>query len=107
MVMHQEMLGAMEVQTTYLMSRARLIQKSLSCFLLTIAFLSTCSLLLGLSVLWQALIVAAVVFFVVGMVVLIVGVVFAMMELRRALQPVELESRFVTEIIDSIARLTE
>jgi hypothetical protein len=106
-VMHQEMLGAMEVQTTHLMRRARLVQKSLSCFLLTIACLSTCSLLLGLSVLWQALIVAAVVFFVVGMVVLIVGVVFAMMELRRALQPVELESRFVTEIIDSIARLTE
>ena len=106
-VMHQEMLEAMEVQTTHLMHRARLLQKSLSCFLLTIACLSICSLLLGLSVLWQALIVTAVVFFIVGMAILIVGVVFAMMELRRALQPVELESRFVTEIIDSIARLTE
>jgi hypothetical protein len=106
-VMHQEMLEAMEVQTTYLMSRARLIQKTLSCFLLTIACLSTCSLLLGLSVLWQGLIVAAVIFFVVGMVLLIVGVVFAMMELQRSLHPVELESRFVTEIIDSIERLTE
>jgi hypothetical protein len=107
MVMHQDMLEAMEVQTTHLMRRARLLQKSLCCFLLTIACLSICSLLLGLSVLWEVLIVAAVVFFVAGMVLLVVGVAFAMMELRRALQPVELESRFVTEIIDSVARLTE
>jgi len=105
--MHHDMLEALEVQTTYLMNRARLIRKSLSCFLSTIACLSVCSLLLGLSVLWQGLIVVAVVFFVVGMGLLIVGVVFALIELRQALQPVELESRFVAEIMDTITRLTE
>jgi hypothetical protein len=101
------MLEALEMQTTHLMHRARLIRKSLSCFLLTIACLSVCSLLLGLSVLWRDLIIGAVVFFVAGMGLLIVGVVFAMKELHRALQPVELESRFVTEIMDTIARLAE
>lgn len=104
--MHHELLEALEMQTAHLMRRAHLIHKALTCFLLTIACLSVCSLILGLSVLWEDLIVASVVFFVVGMILLIVGVVYAMKELHKALQPVELESEFVTEILDSIARLT-
>jgi hypothetical protein len=104
---HHEMLAALKAQTTHLMNRARLIQKSLSCLLLTIACLSICSLVLGLSVLWPSLIVAAVIFFIAGMTLLIVGVGFAMKELQQALQPVELESRFITEIMDTIARLAE
>jgi hypothetical protein len=59
---HHEMLAALKAQTTHLMNRARLIQKSLSCLLLTIACISICSLVLGLSVLWPSLIVAAVIF---------------------------------------------
>jgi hypothetical protein len=107
MMMHQEMLGALEVQSTHVINRAHLIRRALSCFLLTIACLSICSLVLGLSVLWARLIIAAVVFFIAGMTLLIVGVIFAMRELYRALQPVELESRFVAEIVDAIAKLAE
>jgi hypothetical protein len=105
--LHHEMLEALERQTTHLMHRAHLIRRSLSCLLLTIACLSICSLVLGLSVLWARLVVVAVVFFIVGMTLLVIGVIFAMRELRRALQPVELESRFVSEIMDTIAKLTE
>ena len=35
--MHQEMLESLEMQTTYIMNRARLIRWSLTCFLLAIA----------------------------------------------------------------------
>jgi hypothetical protein len=105
--MHQEMLESLEVQTTHIMNRARLIRHALSCFLLTIACLSICSLVLGLSVLWPSLIIAAVVFFIVGMALLVIGVVFAMRELYRALQPVELESRFIAEIASAFEKLSE
>ena len=107
LTMHQEMLEALEVQTTEIMKRARLIRQSLSCFLLTIACLSICSLILGLSVLWPRLIVASVVFFIVGMILLIIGVIFTMKELSRALHPVELESRFISEIADAVEKLSE
>jgi hypothetical protein len=106
-MMHHEMMEALQVQTTHVMNRAHLIRRALSCFLLTIACLSICSLVLGLSVLWPRLIVAAVVFFITGMTLLVIGVVFAMKELYRALQPVELESRFVAEIVDAIEKLAE
>ena len=105
--MHQEMLEALEVQTTYILKRARLIRQSLACFLLTIACLSICSLVLGLSVLWPRLIVAAALFFIAGMTLLIVGVVVAMRELNRALKPVELESRLIAEIAGAIEKLSE
>jgi hypothetical protein len=41
------------------------------------------------------------------MTLLVIGVLFAMQELHRALQPVELESRFVAEIVDAIEKLAE
>jgi hypothetical protein len=106
-MMHHEMLEALQTQSTYVLNRAHLIRRALSCFLLTIACLSICSLVLGLSVLLPQLIVAAVVFFITGMTLLVIGVIFAMKELYRALQPVELESRFVAEIVDAIAKLAE
>ncbi len=105
--MHQEMLEALEIQTTEIMKRARLIRQALSCFLLTIACLSVCSLILGLSVLWSRLIIAAVVFFIIGMMLLVIGVIFTMKELSHALHPVELESRFISEMVDTIEKLSE
>jgi hypothetical protein len=104
---HHEMLETLQVQSDHVISRAHLIRRTLSCFLLTIACLSICSLVLGLSVLWPRLIIAAVIFFIAGMTLLVIGVLFAMQELHRALQPVELESRFVAEIVDAIEKLAE
>ena len=49
----------------------------------------------------------AVPFFVAGLGLLILGVAFAMMEMYRALDPIELESRFVTEMVESIDRLAD
>jgi hypothetical protein len=105
--MHHEMLETLQVQSAHVISRAHLIRRALSCLLLTIACLSICSLVLGLSVLWPQLIIAAVILFITGMTLLVIGVIFAMKELYRALQPVELESRFVAEIVDAIEKLAE
>jgi hypothetical protein len=103
--MNQEVLEALQVQTTHVIHRARLIRRALSCLLLTIACLSSCSLALGLSVVWPSLTLIAVPFFVGGLGLLILGVIFAMFEMYRALDPIELESRFVTEIGESMERL--
>jgi hypothetical protein len=102
---HQEMLEALQVQITEIMKRARLIRQALSCFLLTIASLSICSLVLGLSVLWPRLIVASVVLFVVGMLLLVVGVAFTIIELSHALHPVAFESQLISEIVDAIEKI--
>jgi hypothetical protein len=65
--------------------------------LLTIACLALCSLSLGLTVLWPALLPAAAALFVAGLLSLLAGVLVAMRELKAALDPVALESRFVAQ----------
>src|SRR4051794_3639199 len=81
---HQEMVGMLEVQTQRITRRARLIRRTLTCLLLTIALLAACSLAVGLSTVWPAAAYAAVPLFVLGLLLLIVGVVFALLELRYA-----------------------
>lgn len=98
-VKHQELLGALQVQTQHVTHRARLIRQTLFCLLLTIACLSICSLAVGLSIFWPALIYPAAILFVIGLGLLFVGVIFAMIEMKYALDPIELESQFVTEMM--------
>src|SRR5580765_3326482 len=93
-VRHQEMLGMLQVQTEHVIRRARLIRATLLCMLLTIASLSMCSLFLGLSAIWLPAMYVAVPLFVLGLLLLFVGVILAALELRRALDPVALERRF-------------
>lgn len=93
-------LDMLEEQTRRVARRARLIRLTLLCLLATIGCLTLCSLVTGISVLWPPAIYAAVGLFIVGLLLLLSGVVLAMLELKGALDPVELESEFV-------ARLTE
>src|SRR4051794_32605321 len=97
-VRSQELLGMLEVQTRHVTRRAKLIRRTLTCLLLCIACLAACSMLLGLSAVEPALNYVAAVLFIVGLVLLIAAVVFALMELRGALDPVDLEGKFVREI---------
>jgi len=99
----QELLGMLKVQTERLGRRARLIRGTLMCLLATIGYLSACSLCLGLSAICPPLARAAAVLFVVGMVTMIIGVALAMVELLQALDPVELESRFVSDLAHDAA----
>jgi hypothetical protein len=94
----QEMLGMLKLQTERIERRARLLRSTLMCLLGTIACLALCSLCVGLSTIVPALLLPAAVLFIVGMLLVVLGVGFAMAELARALDPVELESRFVTEL---------
>ncbi len=103
-VRHQEVLGMLQVQTEHVTRRAHLIQRSLLCMLLTIACLAVCSLAVGLSVVWPYAMYLAVPLFVIGLLLLFSGVIFAAVELRQALDPVELESRFVTDILEDFEK---
>jgi hypothetical protein len=88
----------LQVQSDAVARRARLIRRCLQCLLSTIICLSLCSIAVGLSVAWPAAMYAAVPSFILGLVLLVTGVVYAMIELERALDPVELESRFVADL---------
>ena len=96
----QELLGHLEVQTGHVIRRARLLRLALFFFLLTIACLSVCSLALGLTVLWPSLMALAAVMFVTGLLSLLAGVVVAMLELKAALDPIELETLFVSRMAE-------
>jgi hypothetical protein len=74
----------------------------LSCLLGTIICLALCSLCLGLSIFVAALIYPAAVLFIAGLLMLVIGVGFALLEMRGALDPVELESRFVRTFINDM-----
>ena len=102
---HQELLAMLEVQSRHIIARARLIRLSLFFFLLTVACLTLCSLALGLTVLWPPLLPAAALAFVAGLLSLLAGVIVAMLELKAALDPVELETRFVTRIAEEFESL--
>jgi hypothetical protein len=58
-----------------------------------------------LSIFEPALISIAAVLFIGGLILLVVGVSFAIVEMRSALDPIELESRFVQEIVEQFDRV--
>ncbi|MGA2497383.1 MAG: DUF2721 domain-containing protein [Tepidisphaeraceae bacterium] len=99
----QELLGMLKVQTDHIARRARLIRATLQCLLITIGCLAFCSLALGLSALFPHLIIPASTFFILGMLTMVLAVVLAMAELHQALDPVDLEARFVTELSRDLA----
>jgi hypothetical protein len=102
LVRAQEVIGMLDVQTRGVLRRARLIRLALICLLLTVGCLAVCSLALGLSAVWPPLAYLAVGCFVAGMSALVAGVCFALAEVRRALEPVDLESRFVREMVERL-----
>ena len=95
---HARLLDVLEEQTAHVTARARLIRSTLMCLLSTIGCLTLSSMLTGLSMFVPGAAGVAVAMFVAGMVLLLVAVGLAVTELRRALDPVELESRFVDSL---------
>lgn len=100
LVRHREVLGMLETQHRHVIRRAHMIRRTLGCLLLTIICLALCSLTLGLSMAIPPLAKLAAVLFVAGLLMLIVGVIFAMVEMKYALDPIELESRFVRDFAE-------
>lgn len=94
------LLELLRIQTQQVTRRARLIRMALTYFLLAVAFLIVCSLTLVASWFVLQAAFAAAVFFVFGLLSMLGGIIAAMMELRGALQPVELETRFVSSAVE-------
>jgi len=103
LVRRQETLGMLQVQIDRVTHRSRLIRLTLACLLLTIAMLAACSLTLGLSTVVPAAGYAAPPLFVLGLLLLIAGIFFAMLELRYATEPVEIEGRFICQLVDDLS----
>ena len=94
------LLELLTVQTQQVTRRARLIRLALIYFLLAVAFLIICSLTLVASRFVHQLELVAAGFFVLGLLSMLCGIIAAMLELRGALQPVELETRFISRTVE-------
>lgn len=92
----------LERQTADVSRRAHLIRSNLICLLGTILCLTVCSLATGLSVVWPWAMYIAIPPYVCGALLLVAGIIFAIIEMRGALKPVEFESRFVSRLADEL-----
>ncbi len=101
---HRRLLDMLELQTARVTRQARLVRLTLYCLLGTIACLTACSLATGLSVLLPAAKYPAMALFVTGMLLLLAAVVPAILDMRLALAPIELESRFVSRLEDEFEK---
>ena len=95
----RQLLALLETQTLRVTRRAKLIRLTLFFLLLAISLLIACCLMLGLSVVAAVAMYIAVPMFMLGLVSMLTAMICAMLELRGALQPAELESRFVSAIL--------
>jgi hypothetical protein len=94
------LLEVLRTQTEQVKRRARLIRTALQFFLTAAGLLIICSLLLALTWYVRAAALLAALFFVFGLCSMLGGIIAALMELRGALEPVELEARFVSRAVD-------
>jgi ABC-type multidrug transport system fused ATPase/permease subunit len=97
---HARLIEVLRTQTQQVTRRARLIRQALFFFLVTVALLIICSLTLVASWFVHRAAFVAAVFFVMGLLSMLAGIISAMLELRGALQPVELETRYVSRAVD-------
>ncbi len=97
---HQQLLEVLRTQTLQVTGRARLIRKALLFFLVAVALLIVCSLTLVTSWFFPPVTFFAAVFFVLGLLSMLGGVISALMELRGSLEQVELEGRFVFHAVE-------
>jgi len=94
------LLELLSVQTQQVTRRARLIRNALMFFLLAVAVLILSSLALLASWFLHRVAFVAAALFVVGLLAMLGGIICAMVELRGALEPVELETRFVSNAVE-------
>jgi hypothetical protein len=91
-----ELLAHLSTQTDSLMRRVRVLRKTIFCLLGTIASLVICSMSLGLSVIVPQFIFMSIGMFLIGLTILLTGLSFAVVDLKLSLDPVLLETTFVT-----------
>jgi hypothetical protein len=89
-------------QTGGVLRRAKLLQSTLTFLLSAICLLILSSLALGLSAFYPGLLIPAAVLFFIGCIAVFTAVCFAIAEIRAALDPIQLESRFVQEMVQEL-----
>lgn len=99
-VEHAGLLEVLRTQTEQVKRRARLIRLALMFFLSAVGLLIICSLTLAFTWYAREAALGAAAFFVLGLISMFCGIIAALMELRGALEPVELEARFVSRTVD-------
>lgn len=97
----EKFLHFLEQQTIEVLKRARYLQKCIFWLITSIFSLVLTSLLLGISVLLPSLEIIAFLFYVLGLFSLLYGLVFAILEIKLALSPIQMESHFVQELLQS------
>lgn len=98
----KQLLAQLELQTKRVISRAREIRRALFCLHTAISSFVGCALLKALEVFLPMAVVPSGVLFVSGLSFVLGASLFALAELRHALDPVELESRFIDEWIGKL-----
>ena len=102
------LIEVLRTQTEQVTKRARLIRLTLWFLLVAVALLILCSLTLAASWFVRPAAILAAVLFLLGLLSMLGGIIAAMLELRGALQPVELETRFVSSAVDpSVAEVLQ
>lgn len=94
--LRHELLDVLQQQTASVTRRAQLLRCTLLSLLAAIACLVLCSMAAGLSVVVQQALWFAVFAFIAGTLLVLAAVIFAALEMRSALEPVELESRYIS-----------
>jgi hypothetical protein len=99
-----ELIRMLREQDAGVLRRARLLQATLTLLMSAIGLLILSSVTLGFSPVAHVLTIVAGVLFFAGAVSVFSAVCFAIAEIRAALSPIEMESRFVEERVEEFAR---
>ncbi|QNN24675.1 DUF2721 domain-containing protein [Planctomycetales bacterium ZRK34] len=97
----RQRLGVLDLQIRRILQRARLVRNAVMCLLVTVGCNLLCSLLLGLSML-APLQGAALAMFCAGVISMLGAVTLGMIELTKALDPVEIEQQSMQQHTDQL-----
>jgi hypothetical protein len=95
-----QVLENLQLQTVRVKRRANLIRWTLLFLLLTIGLLICCCMMLALAALAPEAMYAAITLFFLGLLSMLCATITAALELKDALEPIELESQFVSEVVE-------
>lgn len=95
----EHFLHFLEHQTADVLKRALYLRNTLFCLILSIFSLILTSLLIGLSLLYPLLDACVLFFFILGLLLVVAGLYFALREILISLKPIQLESDFMQRLI--------
>lgn len=95
----EHFLHFLEEQTCDVLKRARYLRNCIFCLICAIFSLVLTSLLIGLSLIYPAFDSVVLGFFIFGLLLILFGLFYAILELKIALNPIKMESAFVQRLL--------